>query len=101
MSYHYNLGTHHRPITTGSTEAQQWFNRGLIWIYGFDLEMAGRCFQQAIDLDDDSSGSCTFIGPSQLRPISGDELETLCRARVGTRQPSQQRRFQYDTTTEV
>ena len=53
MSYNYNLGTHHRPITTSSTETQQWFNRGLIWIYGFDLEMAGRCFQQAIDLDDD------------------------------------------------
>jgi tetratricopeptide (TPR) repeat protein len=52
MSYNYDLGTHHRPITTSSAEAQQWFDRGLIWIYGFDLEMAGRCFQQAIDLDD-------------------------------------------------
>jgi tetratricopeptide (TPR) repeat protein len=53
MSYQYDLGAHHRSITTSSTEAQQWFDRGLIWIYGFDLEMAGRCFQQAIDLDDD------------------------------------------------
>ena len=51
MSYQYDLGTHHRPITTSSAEAQQWFDRGLIWIYGFDLEMAGRCFQKAIDLD--------------------------------------------------
>ena len=52
MSYNYDLGTHHRPITTSSAEAQQWFDRGLIWIYGFDLEMAGRCFQKAIALDD-------------------------------------------------
>ena len=52
MSYNYDLGTHHRPITTISAESQQWFDRGLIWIYGFDLEMAGCCFQQAIDLDD-------------------------------------------------
>jgi len=53
MSYNYDLGTHHRPITTTSPEAQQWFDRGLVWIYGFDLEMAGRCFREAIALDDD------------------------------------------------
>jgi tetratricopeptide (TPR) repeat protein len=53
MSYKYDLGSHHRTITTNNPEAQQWFDRGLIWIYAFDLEMAGRCFREAIALDDD------------------------------------------------
>ena len=29
MTY-YDLGTHHCPITTSSSEAQLWFDRGLI-----------------------------------------------------------------------
>ena len=53
MSYPYDLGSHQREVTTSSSEAQIWFNRGLIWIYGFDLEMATRCFRKAIAEDDD------------------------------------------------
>jgi tetratricopeptide (TPR) repeat protein len=52
MHHPYELGSHHRPITTDSAEAQQWFDRGLMWIYAFDLEMAARCFREAIALDD-------------------------------------------------
>jgi len=52
MSYQYDLGNHHRSITTSSDEARQWFDRGLIWIYAFDLEMAARCFRAATALDD-------------------------------------------------
>jgi tetratricopeptide (TPR) repeat protein len=51
MEYAYDLGGYHRSITTSSVEAQAWFDRGLSWIYGFDLEMAGRCFKEAIALD--------------------------------------------------
>ena len=51
MSYPYDLGKYHRPITTTSVETQTWFDRGLAWIYGFDLEMAGRCFNEAIAMD--------------------------------------------------
>ena len=53
MSYPYDLGKYHRPVTTTSAEAQEWFDRGLAWIYGFDLEMAGRCFNEAIARDND------------------------------------------------
>ena len=52
MHHPYELGSHHRPVTTDSAEAQQWFDRGLMWIYAFDLEMAARCFREAIKLDD-------------------------------------------------
>ena len=53
MSYPYDLGKFHRSITTTSPDAQEWFDRGLAWIYGFDLEMAGRCFKEAIYRDKD------------------------------------------------
>ena len=52
MHHPYDLGSHHRSVTTDSPEAQQWFDRGLMWIYAFDLEMAARCFREAIALDD-------------------------------------------------
>lgn len=53
MKHPYQLDSHHRPVTTASVDAQHWFDRGLIWIYAFDLEMAARCFREAIALDDD------------------------------------------------
>jgi len=52
MNHPYDLGNHHQPITTDSAEAQLWFNRGLMWVYAFDLEMAARCFREAIAADD-------------------------------------------------
>ena len=52
MPYQYNLGHHRRSISTTSSDAEEWFNRGLMWLYGFDLELAGRCFREAIKLDD-------------------------------------------------
>ena len=30
MNHPYELGSHHRPVTTDSAEAQQWFDRGLM-----------------------------------------------------------------------
>ena len=52
MHHEYDLGSHHWAISTRSDEAQLWFDRGLTWIYAFDLEMAARCFAEAIVLDD-------------------------------------------------
>ncbi|HEU5326717.1 MAG TPA: hypothetical protein VFU78_01420 [Thermomicrobiales bacterium] len=51
MSEYYALGDHHRAITTASPDAQRWFDRGLIWTYGFNHEEAIRCFEQAIAAD--------------------------------------------------
>ncbi|MGI9395261.1 MAG: hypothetical protein ACR2OY_11490 [Boseongicola sp.] len=49
----YDQGSHQRSITARNQEALDWFNKGLIWVYSFDLEMAARCFRQAIKHDDD------------------------------------------------
>lgn len=51
MNGYFDLGSHHREISTSSPEAQTWFDRGLIWTYGFNHEEAIRCFERAAELD--------------------------------------------------
>ena len=47
----FNLGTHTRKISTASPEAQRWFNLGLNWCFGFNLEEGVKCFQRALQFD--------------------------------------------------
>ena len=49
----YDLGSYKRLVTAQNQDALDWFNKGLIWLYSFDLEMAGRSFREAIKHDDD------------------------------------------------
>jgi tetratricopeptide (TPR) repeat protein len=58
--YPFDLGTYHKPVTTRSESAQKWFDRGLIWTYGFNHEEAINCFQRAIA--EDSSCALAFWG---------------------------------------
>lgn len=53
MSDYFDLGSHHRTISTSSPEAQLWFDRGLIWTYAFNHEEAVKCFQRALEFDPD------------------------------------------------
>ena len=51
-AYPFDLGRHGRATSTGSLEAQSWFDRGLVWSYAFNHEEAIRCFERAIACDD-------------------------------------------------
>lgn len=51
MSDYYDLGTYSRQVTTDSPEAQLWFDRGLMWLYGYNHEAAVGCFEQAVAHD--------------------------------------------------
>ena len=51
MDDYYDLGTHTRPVTTDSADAQLWFDRGLIWCYSYNHEESVRCFQRAAEFD--------------------------------------------------
>jgi tetratricopeptide (TPR) repeat protein len=51
MADDYNLGTYSRRITTGSAEAQHWFDRGLNWCYGYNHEESAACFRRALEAD--------------------------------------------------
>src|SRR5216117_1519010 len=45
------LGSYSRKITTGSPEAQRYFNQGLAFVHGFNHSAAIRAFQQAAEFD--------------------------------------------------
>lgn len=51
MNYSFDLGGYSRSITTTRPEAQVWFDRGLVWCYGFNHEEAVECFKQAASID--------------------------------------------------
>ena len=51
MDTYFDLGGHGFPVTTHSDEAQKWFDRGLLWTYGYNHEEAVKCFERAIDAD--------------------------------------------------
>ena len=51
MTAYYDLGQYSRPVTTKSADAQAWFDRGLIWCYGYNHEEAVRCFRKVAEYD--------------------------------------------------
>ena len=51
MPEYFDLGSHGRPVTTTSADAQKWFDQGLTWSYAFNHEEAVRCFERAIERD--------------------------------------------------
>jgi tetratricopeptide (TPR) repeat protein len=46
-----NLGSHHKPISTQVPAAQQYFDQGLRFVYGFNHAEAIRSFTRAAELD--------------------------------------------------
>ena len=61
MEY-FDLGSYSFPVTTSSKEAQMWFDRGLMWIYGYNHDEAEFCFEQSIRLDPGCAMSYWGIG---------------------------------------
>ncbi|MEM8813456.1 MAG: hypothetical protein AAGF59_12620 [Pseudomonadota bacterium] len=78
MAY-YDLGTYSRPITTNAPDAQLWFDRGLIWTYGYHHEEAIVCFEKALAADPDCAlahwGIAYAIGPNYNKPWEAFEAD--------------------------
>lgn len=62
---YFDLGPYHRPVTTTSSDAQLWFDRGLSWAYAFNQEEAARCFIEAAHYDGDCA--MTYWGLAYAR----------------------------------
>lgn len=80
MDDYYDLGSYTRPVTTASPDAQRWFDRGLIWAYGYHHEEAVTCFEMVLAVDPDCLmalwGIGYAIGPNYNRQWSDfDEAE--------------------------
>ncbi|KAJ4252474.1 hypothetical protein NW762_011075 [Fusarium torreyae] len=65
---YFNLGSHSRPVSTDSAEAQLWFDRGLIWAYSFNHLESVNCFERATKHDPQCAiaywGIAYAIGPN-------------------------------------
>ena len=51
MSDYYDLGNYSRRVSTESPDSQLWFDRGLIWNYGYHHEEAIECFKKSLEFD--------------------------------------------------
>ena len=83
MGYNFNTGTYSWEITTTSKKAQTWFDRGLIWAYGFHWEESVVCFKKATEADPNCAmawwGVAYSVGPEYNRmwkQLDSNELET-------------------------
>ena len=83
MGYNFNTGTYSWKVTTTSKKAQIWFDRGLIWAYGFHWEESVVCFKKATDADPNCAmawwGVAYSVGPEYNRmwkQLDSNELET-------------------------
>ncbi|MGX1620753.1 hypothetical protein [Streptomyces sp. NPDC055506] len=81
MDDYYDLGTYGRPVTTSSSAAQLWFDRGLLWTYAFHHEEAVACFEKAAEADPECAmaywGIAYALGPNYNKPwefFDDDEL---------------------------
>ncbi|KAI5369685.1 Putative tetratricopeptide-like helical domain superfamily [Septoria linicola] len=84
--YDYDLGTYSRPVSTSSSLAQRWFDRGLQWSYAFNHEESAICFLRASTEDPSCAmvfwGLAYALGPNYNKPweaFDADEREANLR----------------------
>ncbi|KAF4539614.1 Tetratricopeptide repeat domain protein [Lasiodiplodia theobromae] len=69
---YYDLGPFHRSVTTTTSDAQLWFDRGLLWTYAFNHKEAAKCFEQALVHDPTCAmahwGLAYSLGPNYNKP---------------------------------
>ena len=92
MADYYDLGSYTWTVSTAASAAQRWFDRGLMWTYGFNHEEAISCFEQALAADPECAmahwGIAYALGPNYNKPWEAfDELDlatSLARAHAAT-----------------
>ena len=71
MSDYFNLGNYSR-LTSKVTVAQTWFDRGIVWLFGYNHEEAILCFERTLEADPDCAmaywGIAYAIGPNYNKP---------------------------------
>lgn len=53
MNEYYDLGPYQRVVSTKSKNAQRWFDRGLMWCFGYNHDESVTCFSKAANADPD------------------------------------------------
>jgi tetratricopeptide (TPR) repeat protein len=78
------LGEHHRLVTTGSAQAQTFFDQGLRLLYGFNHDEAARSFAKAAAIDPHCAmcfwGVAVTLGPNYNVPMLPERAEMTWQA---------------------
>jgi hypothetical protein len=86
MTAYYDLGSYRRVVSTAASEAQLWFDRGLVWCYGYNHEEAVRCFRRAAEADPDCAmahwGIAYAAGPNYNKQWKAFDTVDLKRSRT-------------------
>ena len=105
MTDYYDLGTYSRTITTTSAEAQLWFDRGLVWCYGFNHEESVRCFKKAAQADPECAmaywGIAYAVGPNYNKPWEAFDAVDLSQSLTEAYTAAQTALTKQDTTSAV
>lgn len=84
MGDYFDLGAFEFPITTDVFDAQLWFNRGLLWTYGYNHAEAVNCFEKAIEADPSCAmahwGRAYAAGPNYNMPWRLFDKKTRAKA---------------------
>ena len=84
-----NLGSYTRKITTGSAQAQAYFDQGLRLIYAFNHDEATRAFAAAVAVDPACAmcywGAAEALGPNYNMPAMSERWAVLWQAVEGAR----------------
>ena len=71
MSEYFDLGAYSRPVSN-EPEAQKWFDRGLVWLFGYNHEEAVVCLERALKADPACAlahwGIAYALGPNYNKP---------------------------------
>jgi tetratricopeptide (TPR) repeat protein len=75
------LGSFHRPISTRSPEAQQYFDQGMRLLWAFNHDESTRSFARAAELDPDCAiclwGVALTAGPNYNLPMMAEARATI------------------------
>ena len=77
------LGDFHRGVTTGSSDAQAYFDQGMRLLWAFNHDEATRSFAKAAQLDPDCAmclwGVALTVGPNYNLPMMGEPRAKVAR----------------------
>ena len=78
------LGEVHHPVSTKNSQAQQFFDQGLKFVFGFNHDEARRSFQRAAELDPELAmawwGVALTLGPNYNLPVDPAREKAGCDA---------------------
>lgn len=89
MDGYYDLGDYSLKVSTASADAQRWFDRGLMWCYGFNHDEAIACFTKAASADGKLAmahwGIAYAAGPNYNKPWEAFDPDDLARSQARSR----------------